>query len=257
LIWRKAASPAERKLVQQTRSKPEEHIMQAKDIMTKGVVCVGVKESIFDAAELMLGAGVSAVAVVNDKGEVVGIVSEADLLRRAEIGTAPKKSWLSRLLDSEVSAANDFVTTHARRVSDVMTKNVVTADEQATLADLVDLIERHGVKRIPIVRAGKLVGVVSRADLLEALLSREPEGPVVQPTDKELRQTVIEALAHRPWASKWPTNVFTNDGVVHLWGFVQDDEVRNAYRVAAENVPGVRRVKNHLRSIPAAVTMGV
>ena len=138
-----------------------------------------------------------------------------------------------------------------------MTREVVTADEQATLADLVELIEKHGIKRIPIVRAGKLVGVVSRADLLEALLSREPEGPVVQPTDKELRQTVIEALDHRPWTSKWPTNVFANDGVVHLWGFVQDDEVRNAYRVAAENVPGVRRVKNHLRSIPAAVTMGV
>jgi osmotically-inducible protein OsmY len=79
----------------------------------------------------------------------------------------------------------------------------------------------------------------------------------MQPTDKELRQTVIKALEHRPWTSKWPTNVFTNDGVVHLWGFVQDDEVRNAYRVAAENVPGVRRVKNHLRSIPAAVGMGV
>jgi len=225
--------------------------------MTKGIISLNVKETIFDAAELMLGAGVSAVPVVNDKGELVGIVSEADLLRRAEIGTSPKKSWLSRLLDSETSAAHDFVAVHARKVSDVMTKDVVTATDQATLAELVDLIERHGVKRIPIVRAGKLVGVVSRADLLEALLSREPEGPMVQPSDKELRQTVIEAIAHRPWASKWPTNVFANDGVVHLWGFVPDDEVAKAYRVAAENVSGVRRVKNHLRSIPSAVTMGV
>lgn len=231
--------------------------MQAEDIMTKGVICLNIEETIFDAAELMLGAGVSAVPVVNDKGELVGIVSEADLLRRAETGTTPKKSWLSRLLASETSAAHDFVAAHARRVSDVMTRDVVTASEQATLAELVDLIERHGVKRIPIVRAKKLIGVVSRADLLEALLSREPEGPMVRPSDKELRETVIEALAHRPWASKWPTNVFANDGVVHLWGFVPNDEVRTAYRVAAENVPGVKRVKNHLRSIPAAVTMGV
>ena len=231
--------------------------MQAKDIMTKGVVCVGVKESIFDAAELMLGAGVSAVAVVNDKGEVVGIVSEADLLRRAEIGTGTEEVLAVASPGQRGQRRPRLRGGSCARVSDVMTREVVTADEQATLADLVELIEKHGVKRIPIVRAGKLVGVVSRADLLEALLSREPEGPVVQPTDKELRQTVIEALAHRPWASKWPTNVFTNDGVVHLWGFVQDDEVRNAYRVAAENVPGVRRVKNHLRSIPAAVTMGV
>ena len=231
--------------------------MQAKDIMTKGVVCLNAKDTIFDAAELMLGANVSAVPVVNDKDELVGILSEADLVRRVEIGTSPRKSWLSRLLESEAGAAHDFVATHARRISDVMTQDVVTAKEEATLAELVDLIERHSIKRIPIVRAGKLVGVVSRADLLEALLSREPEGPVVRPTDKELRQTVIEALAHRPWVSKWPTNVYANDGVVHLWGFVQDDEVRNAYRVAAENVPGVRRVKNHLRSIPASVTMGV
>ena len=231
--------------------------MRAKDIMTEGVVCLRVNESIFDAAELMLGAGVSALPVVNDKDEVVGIVSEADLLRRAEIDTALRKSWLSRLLDSAASSAHDFVAAYARGVSDVMTREVVTADEQATPADLVELIEKHGIKRIPILRSGKLVGVVSRADLLEALLSREPEGPVIQPADKELRQAVIEALGNRVWTSKWPTNVFANDGVVHLWGFVEDDEVSKAYRVAAENVPGVRRVKNHLRSIPAAVTMGV
>ena len=231
--------------------------MRAKDIMTEGVVCLRVNELIFDAAELMLGAGVSALPVVNDKDEVVGIVSEADLLRRAEIDTALRKSWLSRLLDSAASSAHDFVAAYARGVSDVMTREVVTADEQATPADLVELIEKHGIKRIPILRSGKLVGVVSRADLLEALLSREPEGPVIQPADKELRQAVIEALGNRVWTSKWPTNVFANDGVVHLWGFVEDDEVSKAYRVAAENVPGVRRVKNHLRSIPAAVTMGV
>lgn len=231
--------------------------MRAKDIMTEGVICVGVKESVFDAAELLLGAGVSAAPVVNDKGAVVGVVSEADLMRRAEIGTAPQKSWLSRLLDSEGSAAHDFVATHARKVSDVMTREVVTAGEDATLGDLVDLIEKHGVKRIPIVRDGRLVGIVSRANLLEALLSREPEGPILQPTDKALREAVLGAFDKRAWSSKWPTNVFANDGVVHLWGFVEGDEVRKAYRVAAENVPGVKRVKSHLRSMPSSVGMGV
>ena len=231
--------------------------MRARDVMTKGVICLDVKELVFDAAELLLGAGISAAPVVNDKGAVVGIVSEADLIRRAEIDTAPNKSWLSRLLASEVSSARDFVAAHARKVSDVMTKEVVTAAEEATLGELVELIEKHGVKRIPIVRAGKPVGVVSRANLLEALLSREPEGPVVQPTDKELRQAVVDALEKRAWASKWPTNVFANDGVVHLWGFVEGEEVRKAYRVAAENVPGVKRVKSHLRSMPASVGMGI
>jgi BON domain len=107
------------------------------------------------------------------------------------------------------------------------------------------------------VRDQVLVGIVSRADLLRALLSREPDNPVLQPTDKALRQAVVETLEHRPWTSRWPTNVFATDGVVHLWGFVDDEEVRKAYRVAAENVPGVRRVKDHLRALPPSVGMGV
>ncbi len=231
--------------------------MRAKDIMTSQVVCIGVGESIFDAAELLLGAGISAAPVVDGKGVLVGIVSEADLIRRAEIDTATRKSWLSRLMDSGASAAHDFVGAHTRRVSDIMTRDVVTAGEDASLGELVDIMERRRVKRIPIVRQGALVGIVSRANLLEALLSREPDGPVLQLTDKALRQAVVEALEKQPWASKRPTNVFANDGVVHLWGFVEGEEVRKAYRVATENVPGVRRVKNHLRSMPASVGMGV
>lgn len=231
--------------------------MRAKDIMIDKVVCIGIRESVFDAAELLLGAGVSAAPVVNERGAVIGIVSEADLVRRAEIETTAEKSWLARLMDSDVSAAHDFVAAHTRRVADVMTKEVVTASEDATLRELVELMERHKVKRIPIVRDGILVGVVSRSDLLRALLSREPDRPVLQPSDKALRQAVVEAIEHRPWTSKWPTNVFANDGVVHLWGFVDGEEVRKAYRVAAENVPGVRRVKSHLRALPASVGMGV
>ena len=231
--------------------------MRAKDVMTSEVVCVGVKESVFDAAELLLGAGISAAPVVDDKGAVVGVVSEADLIRRAEIETTAKKSWWGRLLDSEVSAAHDFIVANTRRVSDVMTRDVVTASEDATLGELVGLMERHGIKRIPIVRGRALLGVVSRSDLLRALLSREPDHPTLPPGDKALRQAVVDALEHQPWTSRWPTNVVASDGVVHLWGFVEDEAVRRAYRVAAENVPGVRRVKSHLRALPATVGMGV
>jgi CBS domain-containing protein len=231
--------------------------MHAKDVMIGSVVCANVGDSIFDAAELLLGARVSAVPVVDDKGAVVGIVSEADLVRRAEIGTAPRKGWLARLLDSDVSAANDFVAAHTRRVADVMTKEVVTAGPDATLHELVELMERHRIKRIPIVRDGALVGIVSRADLLCALLSREPDRPIPQPSDTALRHAVIETLEKRPWTSRWPTHVFVNGGVVDLWGFVDDAEGRKAYGVAAENVPGVRHVNNHLRQMPASAKMGV
>lgn len=231
--------------------------MRARDIMTTQVVCINSKASVFDAAELLLGAGVSAAPVINDKGTVVGIVSEADLLRRVEIGTTAKKGWLARLVDGEGAAAHDFVTAHGRRVADVMTREVVTAGEDEPLGKLVDLLERHKIKRIPIVRDGVLAGVVSRSDLLRAVLSREPDQPVLQPTDRALRELVVAALEGHPWTSRWPVNVFANDGVVHLWGFVEGEEARKAYRVAAENVPGVRRVKNHLRGLPASVTMGV
>jgi CBS domain-containing protein len=230
--------------------------MRAKEIMTTGVICIDIKSSIFDAAELLLNEHVSALPVVDDKGSVVGIVSEADLMRRPEIGTAPRKSWLSHLLDNDTTAARDFVEAHSRQVSEVMTSKVVTAGEETKLGDLVELMERHRVKRIPIMRDGKLVGLVSRADLLEALLSREPDGPAVRPSDKELRLAVVEALDRHGWKSRWPTNVFANEGVVHLWGFVEGEEVRKAYRVAAENVPGVVRVKSHLRPMPATVAMG-
>jgi CBS domain-containing protein len=231
--------------------------MQARDVMTTVVVCVDSKSSVFDAAELMISAGVSAVPVIDDKGGVIGIVSEADLMRRPEIGTAPRKSWLSYLFDSSAASARQFVEANSRRVSEVMTSKVVTADEETRLGDLAELMESRGVKRIPIMRKGELVGIVSRADLMRALLSREASGPEVQPTDKALRQAVIAALDRRHWRSRWPTNVFANDGVVHLWGFVEDETVRKAYRVAAENVPGVRRVKNHLRPMPASVGMGI
>ena len=233
--------------------------MRAKDIMIDDVICINVKESVFDAAELLLGAGVSAAPVVDDKGAVVGIVSEADLIRRAEIDTTAKKSWLARLLDSEASAAHDFVAANTRRVSDVMTKEVVTATEDATLGELVGLMERHGIKRIPIVRVPEsLVGsseprrTCSRAAVARAGRARccsRPTRSCARPSSRRWRTV--------PWTSKWPTNVFANDGVVHLWGFVDGEEVRKAYRVAAENVPGVRRVKNHLRALPPSVGMGV
>jgi CBS domain-containing protein len=234
----------------------KEDAMRARDVMTRRVVCLPFDASVFDAAELLLGAGVSAVPVVDAEGVMVGIVSEADLMRRGEIGTSPQRSWLRRLLTDGAAAARDFVQSHSRRVAEVMTRPVITAGEETEIAELVRLMEAHGVKRIPIVDRGKVKGIVSRANLVQALLSQEPGGGAGRPSDKELRQAVVAVLDKHGWASTWPTNVFVNAGVVHLWGFVPDEKVRQAYRVAAENVPGVERVKNHLRAMPASVGMG-
>lgn len=227
--------------------------MHARDIMTDKVVCVRPMDSVFDAAELMLDADVSALLVINERREIVGIISEADLIRRAETDTASKKSWLLRILESDASAAREFASTHTRRVADIMTKEVVTATEETPLADLVERMQRHRVKRIPIVRRGILVGVVSRADLVRAVLSSEPKCSDCRPDDRALRRAVIATLDGQRWSPRSPLTVVLNEGVVHLWGFVESPEARDACRVAAESVPGVRQVRNHIRLTPAAV----
>lgn len=231
--------------------------MRAGDIMTEKVICVDQGASVFDAAEAMLGAGVSAVPVVDAQNRIVGMISEADLMRRGEIGTTARESWLSRLVGDKETAAHEFVHAHSRRIVEVMTTKVIVATEDAGLPELVDLMEKHGVKRLPIVRNDVVVGIVSRANILQALLSREPGDGPGHPTDKELGRAVEAALKKHGWNSRWPTNIVANAGVVHLWGSVPGEETRRAYRVAAENVPGVKSVKSHLRPLPAAVGMGV
>ena len=231
--------------------------MRARDIMTDGVICLPEDATVFDAAELMTGSRVSAVPIVDRDNRMVGILSEADLMRRAELGTAARGSWLSRLLADRATEARRFVHAHGHRVADVMTREVITAGADCDLGQLVELMEKHHVKRLPIVGDdGTVIGIVSRANLLQALLSREPEAaPEDRASDEQLRQAVVAALDRLGWTGRWPVNVFVHGRVAHLWGFVPGADVRDACRVAAETVPGIRRVKSHLRPIPAAVAL--
>jgi CBS domain-containing protein len=231
--------------------------MQAKDVMSTAVLSVLANATVFEAAELLISGRVSAMPVVSEQDELVGIVSEADLMRRVEIGTAPRHGWLHRLLSDDSAKARDYIHAHSQHVSDVMTRDVVTLAADATLSEVAEKMQAHNIKRLPVVEDGRLIGIVSRADLLRALMSREPQGSVEQRTDGQLRRDVIQAISRQAWASAWPTNVVVSSGVVHLWGFVQSDIARRAYRVAAENVPGVRKVRNHLRAMPYSATMGV
>jgi CBS domain-containing protein len=231
--------------------------MRAEDVMTRSVVSISSDSTVFDAAELLISMHFSALPVVNGKGELIGIVSEADLMRRPEIGTTPHHSWLARLFADGSQTAAEFVKFNSRRVADVMTKKVVAVDRNATLSDVTETMARHKVKRVPVVENGFLVGIVSRSNLLQALMARETPADAAAPPDDELRLKVIAAVDKQPWSSAWPTNVAVNAGVVHLWGLVANKTVLNAYRVAAENVPGVKKVKNHLREVPSSVNMGV
>jgi CBS domain-containing protein len=232
--------------------------MRAKHVMTDCVVALPVEASVYDAAEMLVGAGVSAAPVVDGSGRLVGILSEADLIHRVEIDTVERKSWLLRLLADDITTARTYIRSNSRRVADVMTRKVITASEEATLGELAALMHENTIKRIPILRDGALVGIVSRANLVQALLSQEPDLEGAGSADDEkLLRAVDAALDDQSWTSAWPTNVVVHGGVVHLWGFVAGESVREAYRVAAENVPGVRKVVNHMRPVPAGVHMGV
>jgi CBS domain-containing protein len=221
--------------------------------MTRPVIAIPADATVYAAAEALVGAGISAAPVVDADGRMLGIVSEADLMNRPEIGTVPAKSWLQRLLADDAVLSRDYVRSHSHHVTDVMTRDVITADEHTDLADIAALMQRHRVKRIPILRDGKIVGIVARSNLLQGLLSRETRPVEGTASDDSLRQSVSQELARQPWASHPAANVIVDKGVVHLWGHVDTRSAREAMRVAAENVPGVRRVVNNLTIVTPQV----
>jgi len=232
--------------------------MRARQVMTRPVHTVAADASVYDAAQVLLNACVSAAPVVDADGKMLGIVSEADLMYRTEIGTVPGKSWLTRLLADDAQLARDYIRAHSHRVADVMTRNVVTAEERTSLGDIAALMQRHRVKRVPILREGRIVGIVSRGNLLQGLLAREPSQPESSAGDDKLRSVVVAELAKHGWASSFqPTNVVAENGIVHLWGYVSSAAVKDAHRIAAENVPGVKRVENHMNILPPEVHFGI
>ena len=230
--------------------------MHALQVMTRPVVTVPADATVYAAADVLLGSRISAAPVVDPDGRLIGIVSEADLMNRPEIGTVPSRSWLQRLLADNAVLARDYVRSHSHHVADVMTRDVVTAEERTDLADIAALMQRHHIKRVPIVRDGKVVGIVSRANLLQGLLARGSQPAEEIAGDESVRATVSAELAKHPWGSG-VTNVVVDKGVVHLWGHVASGASKDAARVAVETVAGVRRVVNNIVVMPKDIYFGV
>jgi CBS domain-containing protein len=225
--------------------------MKARDVMTTHVITVGPDATIQEVAQLLLKHRFSAVPVVDQSGALVGIVSEGDLMRRAEVGTERRRAWWLRLLTGSETLAADYVKSHARKASDVMTKQVITATPDTQLNKIATLLERHSIKRVPILENGKLTGIVTRANLVQAFATIHKEaGPEVTPNDSAIRERLLTQLRREPWAQSWQLNVTVKDGVVDLWGMVGSDAERKAVRVAAENTPSVRAVNDHLVQQP-------
>ena len=225
--------------------------MKASDIMVSNVITIGVNATVHDVAQLLVEKRISAVPVVGGKGELLGIVSEGDLLRRAEVGTEKRRSWWLEAWMSKEALANDFVKSHARKATDVMTRRVVTAKPDTSLGEIATLLEKNGIKRVPIVAGGKVVGIVSRSNLIQALASTtKANGPQLQVDDATIREKVMAQLKMRPWAKPWLVNVVVQDGTVNLWGVVDSQAEKDAARVAVETTPGVRAVSDHLVTWP-------
>ncbi len=220
--------------------------MNAEDVMTRTVVTVHQGAAVIDAVRLMLEQRISGLPVIGAEGGLVGILTEGDLLRRAEIGTERQRPRWLEFLRGPSQHADDYVRSHARRVEDLMTRDVVTAEESTPLEEVVALMEKHRVRRIPVVNGRRLAGVVSRTDLLRALAGALTHLPTAAPGDAALRTAVLAALAAQDWGGRGQVSVIVTESVVFLEGIVYDMRERDAMRVAAENVAGVTEVCDHL-----------
>ena len=227
----------------------QEMKMKAIDVMVRDVVTVGPDDDVADAIKLLAEFDVSALPVVEDDDKVIGIISEADLVRRPEIGTEKHRAWWLEALTPGSTLAEEFAKAHGRRVSEVMSTDVVSAGEDASLGEIATLLEKHRIKRVPILRDGRLVGIVSRSNLIQALASTQAGNGTDTDGDREIREALLDRLDDQSWTDFGSRNVIVAGGVVHLWGLVGSAEERKALLALAEEVPGVTRVSDEM--IPA------
>jgi CBS domain-containing protein len=223
--------------------------MRAHQIMTQQVITVGADATIVEAVNTMLRHHISGLPVVDAAGKLIGIISEGDFIRRAELGTQRKRErWLTCLVGSGQIAA-DFVHEHGRKVGDIMTPHPLTVTEDAPLEQIVQVMESNNVKRLPVMRDGRLVGIVTRSDFLGVLA--EIAGKVSEPStdDDQIRNQVMAAIGQAAWRP-CRLKVTARDGIVTLSGVVKSQNARRATMVAAENVPGVSRVLDNLIDYP-------
>lgn len=224
--------------------------MFVRDVMVAPVITVKPSTTVKEVAELFLNKRISAAPVIDSQGELVGIVSEGDLLHRVEAGTERhRSSWLMGFIGSDTLAA-EYVKSHGRKVSDVMTRKVITASPQTPLYEVATLMEKNAIKRVPILENGQLVGIVSRANLVQAVATARKLLDIPL-SDTTIRDRILSQLKKQPWAHTAMLNVTVNAGVVDLWGIAESADERKAIKVAAESALGVCAVNDNLITRPA------
>jgi len=220
--------------------------MKAKDVMTSDVLTVDQDASVLEAVRLMLHRKISGLPVVDASGTLVGMVTEGDFLRRSEMGTERHHPrWIEFFMGAG-RLADEYVHASGRKVRDVMTPEIHAVTEESPLKDVVAMMERHSIKRVPVLRGRVLAGIITRSNLLRAMAGLTRDVHPASADDKAIRATLLAEMKKQPWAPMAVTDVDVANGVVTLSGVVLDDRQRVALRVAAENIPGVKKVEDHL-----------
>jgi CBS domain-containing protein len=217
--------------------------------MVRDVVTVSPDEAVDHVIELLAKHDASTLPVVDEKGNVIGMIGEFDLIHRAEIGTEKHHRWWIEAMIPASRLAEEFAKSHGRHVREVMSTHVISASEDTELGEIATLLEKHRIQRIPILRDGKLVGVVSRSNLIQALASSHAHARDAAESDRDIRSILLSQLAEQDWTDFGSRNVIVTNGVVHLWGLVGSDGERKALTTLAEGVPGVVSVSDEM--IPA------
>ncbi len=229
--------------------------LTARDLMTPDVVTVPLATPVLAIARLLAERGISAVPVLGEHGDVMGVVTEADLIRRLAGEVERPASWFRSLFVNPGEEAERYARTHGLRAADVMTEEVVSVTADTSAGEIAALMEERGIRRVLVVEDGRLKGLVSRADLLRALVAEPSE--VADCSDDRIRRAVLALMRKQPWVDSFHTLVEVKDGVVEFHGFMRDEGVKRGLRVLAESVPGVRAVRDETMPMPAYLYTGV
>ncbi|MBL6455029.1 CBS domain-containing protein [Belnapia sp. T6] len=224
--------------------------MKARDLMTTGLVVVPPEMAVAGVAQLLASRGISAVPVTNAEGKLLGLITEGDLIRRLAEEKRGPLGWFLALFGDSRKLADRFAKAHGAKAEDVMTRDLVTVDEDASAEDIARLMERHQIRRVPVLSNGKLAGIVSRADLLHAVLAPSGAAPAAEVTDAAILRKISAAMQEQPWVNAFYVYPDVQEGKVTFYGFHRSPEVQRGLDVLAREVPGVTAVEDKTEPMP-------
>jgi CBS domain-containing protein len=227
--------------------------MEAQEVMTRDVVTVGPDATVGEIAALLVRHRISAVPVVSGDQQLIGIVTQTDLAHRSETGTEKRRKWWLEVFADPDVKAREYVKSHGRSARDIMTRFVVSVPQNASLGEVADVLDSQRIRQVPVVSKGRIVGMISRADIVRKLAETKAAASDARPDNSALQKAIWDQIKAQPWLKAALVNLSVQDGVVELWGAVDSSEQRQALRVLVEGVDGVRSVEDHVSLLPAVV----